>query len=570
MSTTDLVLSHTSRLPVEAVTSTIAVLGKKGSGKTYTAKKLAEIMLNAGYQVVILDTVGAWWGLKSSADGKSPGFAIPILGGDHGDIKLDVAAGEVTARAIIEGGFSCIVDVRLMSKGGRHTFAAPFLETIYQLNRHALHLFVDEADFYAPQKTFTPQAARTLGAMDELVRRGRQGGTGVTMITQRPQVLNKDVLTASDILFALRLNHPLDINAVLTWVKVKADPAIAQKMLDDLPGMPTGDYYAWAPELGIFGKSRTDPARTFDSSATPKPGKARVLPKTMAEIDIAKLGARIQSTVEEQKANDPATLKARIRELEQQAKKTHPEPADHSGCKRKLDEVEAALSRMRAWEQGTAAESLRQATFAAERISQLLKDATRWQEWAQERVKGKPASINPQAEWPKPIGHAIPPRAPELKLPRLNGNENLPPGESAVLRVLAQYPDGLDRGRIGVFSGYTKRSTRNTYISRLQSKGYATTGETIRITPEGMAAVGEFERLPEGRDLFEWWLARLPEGERKMLEVLAGGDELTREDLGERTGYTARSTRNTYISRLSQKMLVDVNGDTISLAEDLQ
>lgn len=154
--------------------------------------------------------------------------------------------------------------------------------------------------------------------------------------------------------------------------------------------------------------------------------------------------------------------------------------------------------------------------------------------------------------------------------PVTTSSNGVPGGELAVLRVLAQYPAGLDRGRIGVFSGYTKRSTRNTYISRLQSKGYATTGETIRITPEGMAAVGDFERLPEGRDLFEWWLARLPEGERKMLEVLAGGDELTRDDLGERTGYTARSTRNTYISRLSQKMLVDVNGDTISLAEDLQ
>jgi hypothetical protein len=313
--TDELRISATSALPVEAITSTIAVLGKKGSGKTYTSKKLTEIMLRSGFQVVILDIVGAWWGLKSSADGKQPGFPIPILGGDHGDIALAHSAGEVTARAIVEGGFSCIVDLSLFSKGHRHAFAAPFLEALYRLNRHAMHLVVDEADFYAPQKTFTPQAAITLGAMDELVRRGRQRGVGVTMITQRPQVLNKDVLTQTDILFALRMNHKLELAAVDEWVSVKADPVMAKAMRAELPGMKTGDFYVWAPELDIFQKGHADPAETFDSSATPKPGEARRLPKVLADVDIQKLGAQIAATVEEQKANDPAALKTRIHEL---------------------------------------------------------------------------------------------------------------------------------------------------------------------------------------------------------------------------------------------------------------
>ena len=34
--------------------------------------------------------------------------------------------------------------------------------------------------------------------MEDLVRRGRARGLGITLITQRPAVLNKDVLTQVD------------------------------------------------------------------------------------------------------------------------------------------------------------------------------------------------------------------------------------------------------------------------------------------------------------------------------------------------------------------------------------
>ena len=80
-------------LPDDAVTETFAILAIRGVGKTYTAKKFAEEILRAGYQAVIVDPVGVWWGLRSSADGSDAGLPIVVFGGDHADVPLEANAG---------------------------------------------------------------------------------------------------------------------------------------------------------------------------------------------------------------------------------------------------------------------------------------------------------------------------------------------------------------------------------------------------------------------------------------------------------------------------------------------
>ena len=66
------------------------------------------------------------------------------------------------------------------------------------------------------------------------------------------------------------------------------------------------------------------------------------------------------------------------------------------------------------------------------------------------------------------------------------------------------------------------------------------------------------EPLPTGEALQQFWLSRLPEGERKILEVLIGAhpDCVSRESLDEATGYK-RSSRDAYLQRLSAKELVE-------------
>lgn len=308
-------ISDNLSLPLDFITSTQAILAKKRVGKTYTAQVLAEELLAAGQQVVVIDLTSAWWGLRSSADGKSAGYPITIFGGRHGDLPLEATAGEVLANAIVADKFSAVLDVRLLKKGQRLRFIADFLETLYDKNTEAMHLFCDEADAYCPQQTFSPEQARALGATDELVRRGGIGGIGVTLISQRAQTLNKNVLSQVDQLTVLRMNHPKDIGAIKDWIVEHVDADKAKEMVTSLPSLPKGEAWVWAPEHDIFKRISVRAKRTYDSGRTPKVGEQIKAPKVLAKIDLDRLGANIKETVERAKENDPKALKAKIAEL---------------------------------------------------------------------------------------------------------------------------------------------------------------------------------------------------------------------------------------------------------------
>jgi DNA helicase HerA-like ATPase len=206
-------ISREFSLPAEAVSETFAILAKRGAGKTYTAAVAVEELLKAGLHVVVVDPVGVWWGLRASADGIGEGLPIVVLGGDHGDMPLQVGAGELIADLVIEEGLSVVLDLSHFRKGEQTHFMTGFAERLYHKNREPLHLVLDEADAFAPQRPMKGQE-RLLGAIEDLVRRGRARGIGVTLVTQRAVVLNKDVLTQAEVLVALRTIAPQDRDAI--------------------------------------------------------------------------------------------------------------------------------------------------------------------------------------------------------------------------------------------------------------------------------------------------------------------------------------------------------------------
>src|SRR6266851_6495144 len=80
-------------IPDAALDADIAILGKKGRGKTFTAKGLVERLLTMRRRVLVLDPLSVWWGLRASADGKSPGLPIAVLGGPKADIPITSTSG---------------------------------------------------------------------------------------------------------------------------------------------------------------------------------------------------------------------------------------------------------------------------------------------------------------------------------------------------------------------------------------------------------------------------------------------------------------------------------------------
>ena len=158
-------------VPQNAVTQTFGILGRRGSGKTNLAVVMAEEMLADNQMIVWIDPVGAAWGLRTK-------FKIMIAGGERGDIPLEPTSGKLMAEFLVENRVSCILDLSAFGEGEIRRFVADFGARFYQLSkakRQAVHLFFDEADEYAPQDARGPDAAKSISAMQNLVRRGQIG-----------------------------------------------------------------------------------------------------------------------------------------------------------------------------------------------------------------------------------------------------------------------------------------------------------------------------------------------------------------------------------------------------------
>jgi DNA helicase HerA-like ATPase len=111
---------------------------------------------------------------------------------------------------VVDHGGSFVIDMSMFeSNAAQDRFAADFAERLYRAkasNRHPLHLMVDKADSFAPQKP-QPGQQRMLGAFEAIVRRGRIRGLGATLISQRAAVINKNVLTQTECLIALQVTR---------------------------------------------------------------------------------------------------------------------------------------------------------------------------------------------------------------------------------------------------------------------------------------------------------------------------------------------------------------------------
>lgn len=154
--------------------------------------------------------------------------------------------------------------------------------------------------------------------------------------------------------------------------------------------------------------------------------------------------------------------------------------------------------------------------------------------------------------------------SPHVKL-QVNGAAmtSLSSGERAVLTAIAQNgPRGATKEELTVVTGY-KRSTRDLYVQELARAGLVERRDgSIFATPSGVGALGpDFEPLPTGDRLLAHWLAKLPEGERLFLEILARSypEAVSKEKLGQIAEYK-RSTRDLYVQQLVRRQLVEKFG----------
>ncbi len=526
-------------LPLEAITQKFAVVGTSGAGKTYGSLRLAELMVDAGAQIIALDPVGNWYSLRLASDGKGKGFSIPVFGGLRGDLPLDPGAGALVAKVIIERGISAVLDIHLMRKGERREFVTAFAEELFHLkkeSRSPVHLFLEEAQSFVPQKVFKGEE-RMLGAFEDLTKIGRNYGIGWTIISQRPQAVNKDALNLAGTLLVFRLIGKHERKAVEDWIEEK-DLDLA-KAVKALPSLENGVCYCWSPEfLKTFEKTRVSKRVTFDASETPKLGDKPLKPRELSRMDVAELREALKTVVEKAERDDPHALRRRIADLERQLK---------SGPK--IASVVAKTKELRIEVPVIKAREAQRIERAAKAISEALPALAESAENLRKALGMKP---NPVPVHVPNVGVGGFRRAPKANVPergagsspaastsRQTGDVKLGRPHRKILTVLAQYPEGRTITQVALLTAYAVGggAFRNP-LSALRSAGYITGDGTLFITPDGQLALGEWEPLPApGPDLLDYWMGRLSGPEKEIVRVLAEvwPKSLTPEEIAERT-----------------------------------
>jgi hypothetical protein len=485
-----------------------------------------------------------------------------VLGGLHGDIPLEATGGALIADLIVDRGVSMILDVsQFESDADKARFAQAFAERFFfrkKASPSAVHVFIEECQEFVPQNP-QREEGRMLHAFTRMAKIGRNFGIGLSLISQRPQEVNKKVLNLTELLFAFQLTGPQERKTVQGWI---ADKGIDEDIAGELPKLEQGQPHVWSPAwLKISKRIKIAPKWTFDASSTPLVGR-QAAARDLSPIDLEQLRTAVSATIERAKAEDPRLLRKRIAELERAKPSVAPDKTT----------LAAEFERGHAEGFHTARASMKS---RIDDVDTLFSKATSELEKARTELLLLRHSASQQ---PQAAPRAARQSAPVVRHQPKAGNGAGSPavGKSGLRRMmiaLAQRP-GLSRGQLGVRARLSSRSgSFDTYLSRMRSSGWLDGGPgDFRLTQTGLAALGSYEPLPQGRDLLEYWLRDLGNsGAARILRALAESypKSMTRAELGEAAVLSDRSgSFDTYLSRLRSLELVVGRGE-LTASEEL-
>jgi ABC-type dipeptide/oligopeptide/nickel transport system ATPase component len=169
-------------------TSTVGLLGQKGTGKTYLTRQIAEAIPK---DVVLFDTIGV---VKPKG---TRVYEVDIKDPD----KQAVLFSMITQKTHRNIG----VDLSRLLKDEIVYFTETYLKITPMKNKY---IIIDEMADY------TPQIGERTKELERLVRHGRNFGNTFIFNTQRPAYITKNVLNLIDVVVFFRLVWSRDIEVV--------------------------------------------------------------------------------------------------------------------------------------------------------------------------------------------------------------------------------------------------------------------------------------------------------------------------------------------------------------------
>ncbi len=547
----------------EVIGSCLLIQGARKSGKSYAARVIVEQTIPK-FQTIILDSEGEFSTLREKCN--------LLIAGKDGDVPCEVRSAKLLARRLAETGVSAVVDFSDLKPDDRRIFVRDFLAVFNTLPKKLQdrpRLFViDEAHVYCPESG-KGQAAST-NEVVLLLSAGRKRGFGTILLTQRLSKLKNDAAS--------------ECGTILIGKTSPIDAARAQDLLglerkdrDTLKRLKPGTFYGDGNALPV-----EEPVRFEVRKATtthPEPGvryKMKTPPPKRAIKKILAEFAELPPDKETEDAENLAAANKRIRELERDLRKSSsakpgktakpaPAPVDLSRYVTRRDYN--ALLKAAGRREAALEKELADLTKKTRQIAHTLEDNLAAPRRELPPLPATPDSpAQPAARPSVRTSPRTAPSRPSTGAVRKGTYSNGGSGFDRMLHALAQHEE-LAKRKVALLAGISaKTGTFRNYVSKGKVEGYWTvSGNTLKITEAGIEAAGDFEPLPQGSDLVDYWKGHksVPTKAGEALDFICsmGEDGATKEQVAEHLGIQKNTgTFRNYISRIRSLGLISGKG----------
>lgn len=520
-----------------------AILGIRDSGKTYTATLLAEKTFESGIPFIAFDPIGVWRFLR--VPGKGRGYPVVVAGGQEGDLPLTVTGAPEIVRAAMSNGVSLVIDlfdINLSKADWKRIVTSCVRALLHENSRHGLrHIFIEEAAEFAPQRV-GPDQGQVYAEIEKLARMGGNSRLGYTLINQRAEEVNKAVLELCDNLFLHRQKGRNSLTALSKWLDIGAVKD-HKAIIDTLATLPTGECWAWLGgterpvHVKVPAKNSLHPDRRVMR------GDATVKRKDAVDVNsfVESMRSSLVAVEKETKANDPRALKAEIAALKKQMadavrQRIVPDPAaveeaERRGFERGVESIRHAVI--------PKVQALGDQFFAA--TDEVMKAKAAVREFVDEWRK--PEYPGPSKRVPTPAPSPAPKSPSYAKPIPQTGDGSLTGPQNKIMRSLLFWASigqaAPSREQVAAVAGYSPGSGGfNNLLGQLRSAGHIEYPASGVVAVNGTTALQPFMDRIEARDMM---LGTLSAPQRKIIDALHVGRVLSREELAERSGYSAGS-----------------------------
>lgn len=544
-------LGHDFEVDLETLIDTrLLIQANSGGGKSWAIRKLLEESHGKVHQIV-LDIEGDFASLREKYD--------YIYAAKNGDINVSVKSAELLARKVLELRADIIIDLYELKQHERIKFVRLFLDAMINAPKELWHpalVVVDEAHIFAPEKG----QAESMGAVNDLMTRGRKRGFCGVLATQRLSKLHKDAAAECNNKLIGRTSLDIDLK--------RATDELGMMPRDgfQLRNLAPGTFIVYGPAMSktvatkVIGNVKTHHPSVGNRKLLHAPEPTAKVKSILSKLTDLPKEAEEELRDKEQLKQKVAELTHKIRVMEREKPKPELDQAGISKIKEATEKACLENFQMRFKDKFD---------FLEEQIKTGFKNLRL-------ELQSKPfVGINA----PKILAKSLPtsfqkPVTSPVLFSQASDDAKFGVCERKVLGFLLSRSDKwFTKIQVGAMTGYASGSgSFNNAISKLYQSGFIDRkGSDIQIRQDAIDKT--IALVSDGFDYkIEDWIGKLGKCEKAIYEILLENPDVmfTKEELGEATSYQATSgSFNNSISRLNTLGLIQKSSDGIQINPEI-